>query len=88
MRIYKVGVHTHTHTDIYVLSKIDRYIHTYIYIHTFICIYMCYPRYIQYALRRRALNAVMTAKSWPHKYIFNAEWNLVQGFHSNYKIFF
>ena len=49
---------------------------------------MCYPRYIEYALRRRALNTDVTAKLWPHKYLFNAEWNLVQGSHSNYKIFF
>ena len=35
---------------------------------------MCYPRYIEYALRIRTLNADGTAKSWPHKYLFNAEW--------------
>ena len=60
-RIYKVGVHTHTHTNV------------------------CYPRYIEYSLRRRALNTDVPAKLWPHKYLFNAEWNLVQGSHSNYK---
>mgnify|MGYP006889243693 CR=1 FL=1 len=39
---------------------------------------MCYPRYIEYALRRRrALNADLIDKSCPHKYLFNAEWNLV-----------
>ena len=49
---------------------------------------MCYPRYIAYALRRRALNADGTAKSWPHKYLFNADWNRVQGSHSNHKYSF
>ena len=39
-------------------------------------IYVSYSRYKEYALRRRALNADGTAKSWPHKY------------HSVYKIFF
>ena len=29
---------------------------------------------LEYALRRRALNAGGTAKSWTHKYIFNGEW--------------
>ena len=39
---------------------------------------MCYPRYIEYALRRRrALNADLIDKSCPHKCLFNAEWNLV-----------
>ena len=48
---------------------------------------MWYPRYIEYAFKRLALNADETAQSWPHKYLFN-EWNLVQGSRSNYKIFF
>ena len=34
---------------------------------------MFYPRYIQYAFRRRALNADGTTKSWAHKYPFKAE---------------
>ena len=35
---------------------------------------MCYPRYAEYALRRRTLNADGTAKSWCHTYLFSAEW--------------
>ena len=35
---------------------------------------MCYSSYIDYALRRRGLNFDGTAKSWPHKHLFNAEW--------------
>ena len=29
---------------------------------------------VEYPLTRRALNADGTAKSWPRKYLFNAEW--------------
>ena len=32
------------------------------------------PKYIEYALRIRALNGDGIGKSWPHKYLFNAEW--------------
>ena len=36
--------------------------------------YICYSRYIEYGLRRRALNSDGTAQSWRNKYLFNAEW--------------
>ena len=38
--------------------------------------------------QRRALNTDVTTKLWPHNYLYNVEWKLVQGFHSNYNIFF
>ena len=44
--------------------------------------YIYYSIYIEYALRRRALNATKATKSWPHKYPFDHGANLVQVFHS------
>ena len=36
-------------------------------------------RYIEYAHRRRALNADGTADAWPHKYRFNSNWESCLG---------